>query len=155
MPQTMPTRALLDISEAACAEVASLYPHDTARAQRVLAEACVEVLLADGHDADPGWCGEHRSAEIRLPLARLLLVPMAGLADLNAELAIEDDADPGLWHLLARDHAGRLLAPGLGTHSCPSVLLTVRAGVDPVAAPAVLAVALADRDIAALLGGPP
>lgn len=95
---------------------------------------------------------DHATADLVLPRGRLVLVPMADLWDLSAEVALEDDRDPAVWHVLARDSRGRLLEPGLGADACPSVMWAVRAGVDPAVAVSLVDAALADPEITAVLG---
>lgn len=134
------------------ADVAALYPHDTPSAQRLLAQTVVELLADTGRQVVLGDYGGHATAEVAAGRHVLVLVPMADLWDLDAELAVEDDSDPAVWHLLARSASGALLEPGIGGLSCPSVLWAVRAGIDPAVAVWLVEQALADSAIAAVLG---
>lgn len=134
------------------AAVAALYPADAQAAQHALASAAADALADAGKTARTGSMAAHATAEARAGEGWLVLVPMAGLADLDAALAIEDDADPAVWHVMARDGSGALLEPMTGAHGCPSVLWAVRAGIDPSAAVALVDAALADPLVRSLLG---
>lgn len=135
------------------AEVAALYPGDAAAAQRLLAEQAVDVLRRARRLAQVGSYGIHATCETAVPGGTLVLVPMAALVDLDADLADEDDQDPAVWHVLVRDPEGALVEDPLPEHSCPSVLWAVRAGIDPQAAVGLVAAVQTDPYLSALLGG--
>ena len=139
-----PDRTELPPAADMTAAVAATYPADAACAQRLLAHAAVAALNASGRLAWSGRCGDHATAETAVPGGTLVLVPMAGLSDLDAVLADEDDLDPAVWHVLARDPHGSLLRDPSPRYGCPSVLWAVRAGIDPACAAALVQVALAD-----------
>ena len=126
------------------AEFAGLYAPDTPAAQAALARAAARALAASGTPGRLGSYGPHVSVETPAPGGWLVLVPLADLADLDAELAEEDGADPAVWHVLARDPQSRLLADPLPAYGCPSVLWMVRAGIDPACAVWLAGAALAD-----------
>jgi hypothetical protein len=134
------------------AQIAALYPAGAQAAQHAFACAAAGAVAAAGRTARTGSMAVHATAEARAGDGWLVLVPMAGLADLDVALAIEDDADPAVWHVMARDGSGRLLEPMTGAHGCPSVLWAVRAGIDPSAAVGLVDAALADPLVRSLLG---
>lgn len=131
--------------------VAALYPHDLPAAQRLLATEAVLALRAAGRPAFAGAYGIHATCDTPLPDGRLVLVPMARLDDLDPALAVEDDADPAVWHVMARDVRGRWLDDPVPGWGCPSVLWAVRAGIDPAAALGLVRAALADPYLRVLL----
>jgi hypothetical protein len=152
IPTITPARALLSRPLEPAAQVVALYPHDTPSAQRLLAATAVDLLVETGRRAVLGSCGDHATADVLTISGRLVLMPMASLWELDAELADEDDDDPAVWHILARDASGNLLSPATGADACPSVIWAVRAGIDPAAAVPLCDAALADPEIALLLG---
>lgn len=151
MPTPSPPGPVLDRARDLSAEVASLYPRDTPAAQRLLADAAVRLLAAAGHRARSGTCGEHATADVVLRGGVLVLVPMADLDGLDAALADEDDRDPALWHVLARNHHGRLLLDPDPAWGCPAVLRAVRAGIEPEDALRLAGECLADEGLLAVL----
>lgn len=129
------------------ARISALYAPDTPAAQAALARAARSALAAAGIAARLGSYGPHVTVETPAPGGALVLVPLADLSDLSAELAVEDDSDPAVWHVLARDEAGRLLADPRPAYGCPSVLWAVRAGIDPACAVWLAAAARADAAV--------
>ncbi|GAC1439367.1 MAG: hypothetical protein NVSMB55_00600 [Mycobacteriales bacterium] len=135
------------------AQVARLYPTDTPAGQRLLAQHSVQALRAAGRLADPGGYGLHATADCAVNGGSLVLVPMARLTDLDADLAVEDDLDPGVWHVLARNIQGRLIEDPSPGYGCPSVLLAVRRGIDPALAVGLVHLVMSDPYLRALIGG--
>lgn len=145
-----PTRATA--RPIACA-VAEALPPGLPSAQPALARSAAAALARAGLLASVGEYGGHATADALMPLGSLVVVPMAALWDLDPELVAEDGLDPAVWHVLASDASGGLLEPALGGDACPSVLLAVRAGLSPLAAPALVRAALADPLVAPLVLG--
>jgi hypothetical protein len=134
------------------AAIAALYPRSADAAQAVLAATAADLMAEAGLVASVGEYGGHATAEAATTRGHLVLVPMADLDALDAEIALEDDSDPAVWHVMGRDASGTLLEPDLRGAGCPSVMWAVRAGVDPAAAVDLVAAALADPLVAALVG---
>jgi hypothetical protein len=151
MPVICPPRPVRPAAPPVADRVAVLYPVDLPSAQRLLAVEAVRTLRDAG---TPAWVGSydlHATCDVPVPGGRLVLVPMARLWDLDPALAAEDDADPAVWHVMARDPSGGWVDDSLPGWGCPSVLWAVRAGIDPACAVDLVQAALADPRLALLL----
>lgn len=131
-------------NDTAAPDFAALYAPDTPAAQLHLARGARTALASAGTPARLGSYGPHATVDTPAPGGQLVLVPLADLVDLDAVLAEEDGADPAVWHVLARNDEGRLLADPHPDYGCPSVLWAARAGIDPACAVWLVAAALAD-----------
>lgn len=134
MPAISPPRPVRESPPTAIARIAALYPVDLPAAQALLAGEAVRTLRAAGTPAFAGSYDTHATCDVPLPDGRLVLVPMARLWELDPALAAEDDADPAVWDVMARDRLGRWVEDPLPGWGCPSVLWSVRAGIDPACA---------------------
>jgi hypothetical protein len=154
MPVIAPSRPVRPAASSVADRVAALYPLDLPAAQRLLAQEAVRTLRDAGTTtASLGSYDLHATCDVPVREGRLVLVPMAALWDLDPALAAEDDGDPAVWHLMARDPGGRWVDDPLPGWGCPSVLWAVRAGIDPACGVGLVQAALADPRVAALLGG--